>query len=378
MLQFDKLSFWERRNYLDSIDFLIIGSGIVGIAFALQLKNKFKTSKIVILERGYIPTGASTKNAGFACFGSPTEIFDDIEKSNENLVWNTVKMRYEGLMKLLEITGVENINYEKCNSWELIKNSEPDFCKEKLSWLNNKIEKLIDHKNVYSFDNMSIKSNGLFGFKQAIKNRLEGSISTDLLMNRLLNLTSLENITILNGVHVLNYENTGSKVEIQTNYGRIDSNKLIICTNGFANDLVPNKDVNPSRAQVLITKPIENLPLRGTFHAEKGYYYFRNIENRILLGGARCKDFDGETTTKFDNTEIIKTELKSYLSSHFKNSDKFEIDYFWSGIMGTGKEKQPIVEQINKNVYCGVKMGGMGIAIGAEIGSQLLKLITNE
>jgi hypothetical protein len=35
--------------------------------------------------------------------------------------------------------------------------------------------------------------------------------------------------------------------------------------------------VKPARAQVLITEPIDNLDVRGTFHLDCGYYYFRNI-----------------------------------------------------------------------------------------------------
>ena len=30
---------------------------------------------------------------------------------------------------------------------------------------------------------------------------------------------------------------------------------------------------------------MKNLKIKGSFHYEKGYYYFRNIDNRILLGG---------------------------------------------------------------------------------------------
>ena len=46
--------------------------------------------------------------------------------------------------------------------------------------------------------------------------------------------------------------------------------------------------------------------------------------------------------------------------------------------MGTGTEKKPLVQKINNNVYCGVRMGGMGIAIGSEIGHLLVKLILHD
>ena len=72
MLRFDQLSYWERAQYLSNHTFGIVGAGLVGMSTALSLRERFPIEKIVILERGYLPTGASTKIAGFACFGSPT------------------------------------------------------------------------------------------------------------------------------------------------------------------------------------------------------------------------------------------------------------------------------------------------------------------
>ena len=70
-----------------------------------------------------------------------------------------------------------------------------------------------------------------------------------------------------------------------------------------------NNQVKPARAQVLITKPIENLDIKGTFHLDKGYYYFRNIENRILFGGGRNLDFEGETTTEFNSNRNYSKQV---------------------------------------------------------------------
>jgi gamma-glutamylputrescine oxidase len=44
--------------------------------------------------------------------------------------------------------------------------------------------------------------------------------------------------------------------------------------------------------------------------------------------------------------------------------------------MGVGNQKKAIVKQISNNVYCGVRLGGMGIAIGSLVGEELANLIT--
>ena len=155
---------------------------------------------------------------------------------------------------------------------------------------------------------------------------------------------------------------------------QISTKKLLFATNGFSKDLF-SEDVQPARAQVLITKPIPNLEIKGTFHLDKGYYYFRNIDNRILFGGGRNLDFQGETTTDFGNTNLIQNELERLLKEVILPNHKFEIEHRWSGIMGMGSTKNPIVKQLSNHVYCGVRLGGMGIAIGSLVGKELADLV---
>ena len=62
------------------------------------------------------------------------------------------------------------------------------------------------------------------------------------------------------------------------------------------------------------------------------------------------------------------------LNKNILPATAFEIDYSWSGIMGVGKEKSPIIKKVNNRVAFGVRMGGMGVAIGSEVGKKLANL----
>lgn len=75
------LSYWERKTYFSNVDFTVVGAGIVGLNCALKLREKYPKSSIAVLERGLLPKGASTKNAGFACFGSVSELLDDLKRA---------------------------------------------------------------------------------------------------------------------------------------------------------------------------------------------------------------------------------------------------------------------------------------------------------
>ena len=108
---------------------------------------------------------------------------------------------------------------------------------------------------------------------------------------------------------------------------------------------------------------------------DRGYYYFRNINDQILFGGARNLDFEGETTTAFGETELIQNQLEKILRDVILPDTDFTIAHRWSGIMGMGTHKNPVVQQLSSHVYCGVRLGGMGVAIGSSIGAELAELV---
>jgi protoporphyrinogen oxidase len=45
-------SYWELKNWFTEVDYVIVGSGIVGLHAALGLRERFPAAKIVVLENG--------------------------------------------------------------------------------------------------------------------------------------------------------------------------------------------------------------------------------------------------------------------------------------------------------------------------------------
>ena len=378
MLRFDQLSYWEKKAILEDIDFVVVGAGLVGVSTALSLRESNPSAKIVVVERGYLSTGASTKNAGFACFGSATELIDDLSKMPATTVWDTVELRFKGLKRLLERFGNEQIGYRQSGSWDLIRENDQlteQTTREQIHFLNAEIGKITGEYDCFSEDKTISEKFGFAGLSTSFHNCLEGEIRTNQLLLQFNRLLAENNIITLYGIEVKELEFHEKSALISTNFGDLSSKKVAVTVNGFANKLLGDERIKPARAQVLVTSPIENLKLKGTFHYDAGYYYFRNIENRILLGGGRNLDFDGETTVDFGNTQQITNALDALLKNTIIPGKHFEIDYQWSGIMGIGNEKKPIIELIHPNVAIGVRMGGMGVAIGTTVGEEVAKLL---
>ncbi|MDG1730414.1 MAG: FAD-dependent oxidoreductase [Algibacter sp.] len=367
-------SYWEIKSWLTHIDFCIVGSGIVGLNCALQLKERFPKSKILILEKGILPQGASTKNAGFACFGSLSEILDDLKTHSEAEVIQLISKRVNGLKLLRQTLGDKAINYQKLGGYELFLDSDEalfESCISKKETINTLL------KPIFKDSIFSLKDN-IFNFKNVNKeyifNQFEGQIDTGKMMEAWLEKVYSKGIKILNNTNVEHFSEENNVVKIKTNNFEFSASKLLIATNGFASQLI-NQKVKPARAQVLITKPIKNLHIKGTFHLDRGYYYFRNIDNRILIGGGRNLDFKNEETTQFNQTKLIQNKLEVLLKTIILPETPFEIDHKWSGIMGIGSQKKAIVKQLSNNVFCGVRLGGMGVAIGSLVGKELAELV---
>jgi gamma-glutamylputrescine oxidase len=366
------LSYWEYKEWFSNVDFTIVGSGIVGLNCALALKKKHPKAKILILERGMLPQGASSKNAGFACFGSLSELIDDLKTHSEEEVFNLVKKRWEGLKLLRSNLGDAAIDFQQNKGFELFQDAafyeECNSQRDKINQLISPIFKqsvFSESTNTFCFANIQ---------PNYIVNQFEGQIDTGKMVTQLLLKVQKAGVKILNNITVETFTEKEGSVVVKTNLLEFSTNKLFIATNGFAKQLL-DENVQPARAQVIITKPIENLHIKGTFHLDKGYYYFRNIDNRILFGGGRNLDFKSEETSEFGQTEIIQNSLKTILKETILPNTDFEIERSWSGIMGVGNQKNAIVKPISNNVFCGVRLGGMGVAIGSLVGKELAELL---
>ena len=369
-----QLSYWEIKNWFSNVDFTIVGSGIVGLHTALALRERFPSAKVLILEKGVLPQGASTKNAGFACFGSISEIIDDLKTHTEEEVIQLIQKRYAGLQLLRKNLGDSVIDLKPYGGYELFLKEDELFyneCIQKIPFINDIIKPLFK-TDVFSKEVDRFNFGGIF--ENLIFNPFEAQIDTGNMMQALLKKAYQNDILILNNQTVTSFQELNDGVEVETNGITFKTNKLLYTTNGFASQLT-NNQVKPARAQVLITKPIPNLDIKGTFHLDKGYFYFRNINDRILFGGGRNLDFEGETTTSHDTTELIQNRLEELLKKVILPHQTFEIEHRWSGTMGVGTHKKPIVEQLSNHVYCGVRMGGMGVAIGSLVGQELADLV---
>lgn len=375
----NEYSYWEKQSFFN-YDIIIIGSGIVGLNAAIHLKKSAPNLKIALLESGFLPSGASTKNAGFACFGSVSELIEQETNCGTNALANLIEKRWKGLLKLRNLLGDETIVYQCLGGYELFKYNDnllAEQCVSKIEHFNY-LTKNIVGKDAYSLHNQKIKDFGFGNIETLIACKYEAQIDTGKMMSALIQHASGLGVHIYNNCKVEKINEEAKGCVLTTPNGNFYCKKVVVCTNAFINSLLPDLGITPGRGQVLITKAIKNLKLKGTFHYDKGFYYFRNINDRVLLGGGRNLDFDTETTTNPGLTPLIQDTLTHLLKTVILPGIDFEIDQRWSGIMAFGKPLEPLIKEVKPNIFCATRCNGMGIAIGAQTGEDLAELVLNK
>ncbi len=214
-----------------------------------------------------------------------------------------------------------------------------------------------------------------FGLAPALKmatTDLEGSVDTGAMMRTLLQKVQAEGVLVRTNSQVIALEENADHVSIQlADNTPTKARHVLLATNGFTPLLAPELDVIPARAQVLLTEHIGSLKLKGTFHYDEGFYFFRDLGGAVLLGGARNLDVAGETTMEEGTTDPIQNALENFLREIVLPGKDFRIAQRWSGIMAMGAaNKNPLIERIGERTTVAVRLGGMGVAIGIEVAKR--------
>lgn len=365
-------SIWELETFYRKRDIVIVGAGFTGLWTAISLKENSPERSVLVVDRSAIPIGASTRNAGFACFGSLTEVISDSGKMGWEKTLELVKMRFEGLKKIQNYFKAKEIDFELCGGFEIINDEEP---LQRIDEVNQKLKPITGLAATYSLNPKKLEEFGLGNSKFLVENPVEGSLHSGKLLQKLLEKCQNMGVEFLFGTEVLDLEEGESSVKIIAENFEIEAEKLVIATNAFTRNLLPEIDLVPARGQILLTEPVENLKLKGTFHYDEGFYYFRNLGNRVLLGGARNQDFKNEETDELVTTVFLQNHLENFLKTVILPNQDFKISNRWSGIMAMGKEKSPIITKISDRQILAVRLSGMGVALAPKLGEMVAALV---
>jgi gamma-glutamylputrescine oxidase len=380
------ISFWDEQSQLNQ-DYIVIGAGIIGLATAVFLKEAQPQSSVLVLERGVLPSGASTRNAGFTCFGSLTEILNDMAVVGADKAIAQVKDRWEGLKLLRSVLGDDAIGFNQTGNYELISEELiPQL--QYLEKINTLLYPIFD-ANVFIRMDERIDA---FGFSKnyvhaLVLNQFEGQLDSGKMMSALQHKAQSLGVVIRYGSEAERPRTVagGLEVPVLNNQGKtilFRAKAVAICINGYTHNLLPEFNIKPGRGQIIVTAPFEKpLPFNAPFHMGKGFWYFRTLPgNRILLGGGRNLNVAQETTTELNTTPDIIGPLKEILKQVIVPGQDPQIDYSWAGLMGFSPDHLPRVEVVpgQAQLVIGFGCNGMGVARGFHTGQKTAEILMAE
>ncbi|MCU0375113.1 MAG: FAD-binding oxidoreductase [Chitinophagaceae bacterium] len=382
------ISIWERETFYADADVLIAGGGLAGLWTAYELLLARPGVRVTICEQQLLPALASTRNAGFACFGSPGELWADLQQMGEAAMWQVVENRYRGIARTRAVLGDAAIEFDCSGGYELYPEDEDwngSALEDKLALLNKGFEAFTGIKDLYTHQSGKMAGMDLKGFAAMAGNSIEGGLHSGKVVEGLKKLVTQMGARYLAGHKVLQPagEAQGRVSLLTAATGNIISLRtatIIWATNAGLGGLPALAGrVVPARGQVLLSPPVAGLSLRGTFHYDEGYYYFRNLQNRLLIGGARNIAFTDEETLEPATTPQIGNALLNFVRQHLPQVAPAlphkEEWLHWAGIMGMTPNKQPILEKIAANEWALLACNGMGVALTPIAAQQLARQV---
>ncbi|MGY8941393.1 MAG: NAD(P)/FAD-dependent oxidoreductase [Flavobacteriales bacterium] len=364
-------SYWESKQWLSDRDLLIVGGGIVGLSAALRAKTLRPDWEISVIERHPFSGGGSTRNAGFACFGSATELQEDRQALGDKAALELVRKRWEGLQLLRETLGDEAIGYQSCGSVELflkgfdssIQAPTDDELKDINRWLQPVTGEPSTFKRTPAEGFIEMNAPAI---ADCIASPLEGSIDTGKMLGSLIQKVRNAGITIINGCHVKGVRSNPNPqvcmAESDAEGTWFDAKNVLVATNAFAKQLAPNLDVTSAPNHVMVTEPIPGLGLQPTVHLDAGYVYARSIGERLLIGGGRHWGLQNES--------VIQKRLLQTLHRIWPIALDIPVSHHWVGWLGVGADRMPIHSILSPGIHAAVRLGGMGVAMGMQFGNE--------
>ena len=368
-------SYWEKQIHSVACDYTVVGAGLVGSSIALALSRKYPESTIQIVDANATPQGASTKNAGFICTGSSSELLATISDIGLDRTAALVERRWKGGLLLSRFLAEARSPVKRVQGLEAF---TPDLNKLLGESLENQDLLNTLMKDCSGVDRYFQKIKSAHGFAvgtELIGHESEGQIQPAHVLSILHDALRRQMVRSLFGLRVLSFEKSETAGYIvHTEHGsQLLTKNLIIATNGLANDLTKHETLKPVRNQVIVSQKLDH-DIEACIHMDRGYYYFRNVGRRLLAGGGRHVLGDFEKTdvqaTTNEALELLLQKAKELFALPM-----LKAEFQWSGILGVHDRAEPIVRTDQDGVLHVVGLGGMGVAISMQLAQEVTEIL---
>ena len=338
---------WQERPptpappaaWQDHADIVIVGCGFTGLSAALTLARAGK--QVVILEKGLIGEGASTRNGGITSgnirlssgqlkrrFGAEKaqQFSDEAVLARADLARfiadEKIQCDFQPVGRVVGLTGQFSVDRIKRDSaaFQARYDIEPVF---------------VEKHDMAEYTDSSLYDGGIL--RPDI-----GGIHPAKLLHEMKRLALEAGVTLFSETSVLEINRAHSDFLVLTNRGQVKAQHVISATNAYTDKAQPwlRRRLVPVISEMIATEKIgrnrvQSLMPKLTMFGESkqlGYYYRPSPDGeRILLGGRRAHD----------DRDRARRHLQGALATIFPALDDVSVDAHWQGFVAFPFDQLP-------------------------------------
>ena len=366
------VSHWQRAEQIErEIDFLVVGAGLAGGAaanFARQVHGR----DVVVTDARDVALGASGRNAGFMISGLDTYYHRAIEEYGHEVAREVWGMSLRSFRHWREFIKNSSFEVPIDNGGSLLLAETGEEAKE-LELAARALSKDKIDIEYYSRDPLNR------GFYAAIEQPLDAGVQPYLLARTVMAQSGAE---LIPNNELYQLEHKDNFVKVHTRKAIFKARYVMLCTNAYSPMIDPYfiGKVVPTRAQCLVTEPLDHVPVPYCGYSDYGYMYYRStFDGRFLLGGGRKQHQSEENDTLEDRLNPkVHAFLDRYLKRYFPDVTA-PVAHRWSGIMGFSCDGLPLVGTLPGRPRIGFAVGftGHGLALAAAAAERAVDKLLN-
>ncbi len=355
---------------------VVLGGGISGALMAYKLiKNGIECSVIDKRPIGFGSTSASTSLLQYEIDTPLHQLSKQIGTEKAVEAYKLCSKAIDMLKEIADDIGFNDFKY--CKSLYF------SHTKSKNDFLKNEFESRLNAGfDVHYLNEAEILKQFGFHCKEAIFSGKAAKTDAYLFTHFLHKYNRDRGVRVYESTNIKNVRHNKTGVELTTDSGYvIKAGKIVYATGYEAVKQVDRSIVKLISTYACVSERIKDLPEMFKdslfWNTDDPYLYFREDEQRIILGGRDENYYDPERREKmlFKKTEKLKHDFIKL----FPNID-FKIQFSWAGTFGSTKDGLPYIGPYEKkpNSYFALGFGGNGITFSVLAADMITKQIKGE
>jgi glycine/D-amino acid oxidase-like deaminating enzyme len=334
-------------------DVLVVGGGITGASLLWWLRRR---SGVVLVERDRLAAGASGRNAGFLLEGVAACHAVAARRYGRRRAANLRAFTAETHALLAEALGGRAPGYRREGSFvEAAGVEEARDLEESASLLHE--------------DGFDVRWDGA-----RLTNPRDGELDPVEAVGVLA--ADAPAGAIVEGVAVDGLEASAAGVRVHAGGAECLAGAVVLATNAYTRQLLPDVPISPVRAQMAATAPEALRLAERPTYADRGYRYWRQRQDgRLLVGGYRDRALEEEVGYEAVPTARVQAHLDEHLRELGATAP---VTHRWAGIMGFTPDELPLVGALpgHPNVWISAGYTGHGLAFAFHCAKRLAEAIT--